>query len=137
MGQTDQPYEWRVVLEHPTVRPNRDEPAITAVGDVAEIRPGQNRPPSGVAVLGLRELVIANEPTEFRGCARYGIDLLAVPRERLDSPHWDGRWLTVRVAQDHAEGEGASSFTLTLDRRLVEAMCRAFGGSGVRDRGQR
>lgn len=38
MGQPDQPYKWRAVREHPTVRPNRDEPAITALGDVAEIR---------------------------------------------------------------------------------------------------
>jgi hypothetical protein len=129
MGQPALPHKWRVVLEHQMVRPNLDEPAIIAVGDVTEIRGGRNRPPAGVAVLGSRELVIVNEPSEFLEAARYGVDLLAVPRERLDSLSWDGRSLTVRVAQDQADVEGAASITLPLDRHLVEAMRRAFGSA--------
>lgn len=129
LGPLDLPHKWRVLLEHPTIRPDLDEPAIVAVGDVTEIRPGRNRPLSGVAVLGTRELVIATEPSEYLDSARYGVDLLAVPRERLDSLGWDGRSLTVRVARDQAGGGGATSVTLTLDRHLVEALRRAFGSA--------
>ncbi len=132
LGQRDLPYKWRVLLDAPTVRPNRDEPAVIAAGDVTGTRRGRSRPPSGVAVLGSRELVIANEPSDFLDSGRYGVDLLAVPRDRLDSLGWDGRSLTVRVAlerADQAHDEGAASVTLTLDRRLVEAMRRAFGSA--------
>ncbi len=129
MSQRDLPHKWRVVLEYPTVRLNLDEPATIAVGDVTEIRARWNRPSAGVAVLGSRELVIANEPSEFLEAARYGVDILAVPRERLDALGWDGRSLTVHLAQDAAVVEGAGSVSLTLDRHLIEAMRVAFGSA--------
>ncbi|MGD0862318.1 MAG: hypothetical protein ABSA21_06095 [Candidatus Limnocylindrales bacterium] len=129
MRQSDLPFRWQVVLDYPTVRPNLREPVVIAVGDVARIRRGRTGPPSGVAVLGSRELVIANEPSDSLGFARYGIDLLAVPRERLDSLGWDGRSLTVHLASNRGGVEGSSSVVLPLDPRLVEAMGRAFGAA--------
>ncbi len=123
----DLPHKWRVVLENPAVRPDLDEPVVIAAGDLAEIRAGRTRPASGVAVLGSRELVIANEPVEYLDRARYGVDLLAIPRERLDSLGWDGRSLTVRVARTRPDPEAATSIALPLDACLVEAMWRAFG----------
>jgi hypothetical protein len=132
LGLRDLPHKWRVVLDSPTVRLRREEPAIIVAGDVAETRRSRSRPPTGVAVLGSRELVIANEPSEFLDSGRYGVDLLAVPRERLDSLGWDGRSLTVRVAHERAaqaDDAGAASVSRVLDRRLVEAMQRAFGSA--------
>jgi hypothetical protein len=126
-GQADLPHKWRVVLENPAVRPDLIHPVRVAVGDVTEIRAGRARPASGVAVLGPRELVVANEPVEYLDRARYGVDLLAVPRERLDSLSWDGQCLTVRVTLDHTGVEAATSVTLPLDPYLVEAMWRVFG----------
>ncbi len=129
MGRQDLPHKWRVVLDDPTVRPDLDEPAIVAVGDVTEIRQRRNRAPSGLAVLGSRELVIANEPSEYFEAARYGVDLLAVPRERLGSLGWDGRSLTVRLAHDQAVVGGTSPVSLRMDPRLAEAMRQAFGSA--------
>jgi hypothetical protein len=127
--QSDLPFRWQVLLDYPTVRPNLSEPVMIAVGDVAGIRRGRTGPPSGVAVLGSRELVIANEPSGNLDFGRYGIDLLAVPRQRLDSLRWDGRSLTVRLASDHVVAENYASVVLPLDPRLVEAMARAFGSA--------
>jgi hypothetical protein len=62
---------------------------------------------SGVAVLGPRELVIANEPAEHLDRARNGVDMLAVPRTRLESPSWDGRVLGGHIAGDEAEARAA------------------------------
>lgn|GEM_PF-1361674 len=129
MTQSDLPFRWQAALDYPTVRPNLREPVLIAVGDVAGIRRGRTGPPSGVAVLGSRELVIANEPSDSLDFARYGIDLLAVPRERLDSLSWDGRSLTVHLAADCGGVEGHSSVVLPLDPGLVEAMGRAFGSA--------
>jgi hypothetical protein len=129
LAQSELPHKWRVVLEYPTVRPNLEEPASIAVGDVSEIRRGRTRPASGVAILGSRELVIANEPTEYLDPARYGVDLLAVPRRLLDSLGWDGRQLTVHVGVEGAGAEAASSVTLPLDPHLVEAMKSVFGSA--------
>ena len=129
-GQAELPHKWRVVLDNATVRPNLDEPAIIAAGDVSEIRRGRTRPASGVAVLGRKELVVANEPSEYLDRARYGVDLLAVPRERLASLSWDGKYLTVGVAKGRV-GEGGSSIVLPLDPYLVDAMRRAFGSAVV------
>ena len=126
MCPPDLPHKWRIVLGDPTIRPNRDEPAVIAVGDVAAICTGRHRPSAGIAVLGSRELVIATEPSEFLEGARYGVDILAVPRARLDSLSWDGRSLTVRVARDHGVG-GATLVTLVLDPYLADAMRQAFG----------
>lgn len=114
------------MLRSPTVATDPDEPAIVAVGDVAETRGGRSRPATGVAVLTPRELVIAAEPVEYLEGARYGVDLLAVPRERLAGLSQDGRSLTVHVAGGRTDAEGASP-TLTLDPCLVEAMHRLFG----------
>jgi hypothetical protein len=129
LSQSALPHKWRVVLDYPTVRPDPDEPAIVAVGDLTEIRRDRTRQPSGLAVLGSRELVIANEPSEYLDADRYGVDLLAVPRERLDSLSWDGRSLTVHFAQEQP-GAGRSSAVISpLDRSLVEAMRSAFGSA--------
>jgi hypothetical protein len=127
MRQSDLPFRWQAVFDYPTVRPNLREPVVIAAGDVARIRRGRTGPPSGVAVLGSRELVIANEPSASVDFARYGIDLLAVPRQHLDSLSWDGRALTVHLAPDQVRVEDCSSVELPLDPRLVEAMGRAFG----------
>jgi hypothetical protein len=128
-GQRELPHKWRVALENAAVRPDLTEPVIIAAGDVTEVKPGRSRPASGVAVLGASELVIANEPVEYLDRARYGVDLLAVPRRRLDSLGWDGRSLTVRVALDHTGVEAATTVTLPLDPYLAEAMWRAFGSA--------
>ena len=134
MGQADLPFKWRLLLGNPRVRPDRDEPVVVAVGEVAEIRPRDRRLPSGVAVLGPRELVIATEPAELIDCARYGVDLVAVPRRRLDALAWDGRSLTVFPSRDGtasggAAGHAAGPISLALDGHLVEAMRRAFGSA--------
>jgi hypothetical protein len=123
------PHKWLVVLDSAAVRPNPAEPVVVAVGNLTEIRRGKTRPPSGVAVLGPRELVIASEPSDYRGRDRYGVDLLAVPRERLDSVSWDGRSLTVRFVQRHSDAQGACSLISHLDLNLVEAMARVFGSA--------
>lgn len=128
MPMSSMPFRWQVVLEYPTVRPDLREPVVIAVGDVAATRRG-HAAPSGVAVLASRELVIANEPSDNPDFSQYGIDLLAVPRERLDSLSWDGRLLTVRLVSNGVSVEGRSSVGLTLDPRLVEAMGRAFGSA--------
>lgn len=129
LPQSALPHKWRVVLDFPTVRPDPDEHAMIAVGDLAEISRGRRRQPSGLAVLGSRELVIANEPSEYLGADRYGVDLLAVPRERLDSLGWDGRSLTVHFAEDRPGADGPSSVISPLEASLVEAMRRAFGSA--------
>lgn len=134
MGRPDLPYKWRLLLGHPKVQPNLGEPVVVAVGDVAELGAGPRRAPSGVAVLGPRELVIVSEPPELDDCARYGVDLLAVPRQRLDALAWDGRSLTVLVSRDptapaRAAGSGATPISLGLDRHLVAAMRQAFGSA--------
>jgi hypothetical protein len=126
-SQADLPHKWRVVLDNPAVRPDLTEPVKVAAGDLTEIQAGRTRPASGVAVLGPRELVVANEPVEYLDRARYGVDLLAVPRERLDSLSWDGQCLTVRVALEQSGVEAATPVTLPLDPYLVEAMWRVFG----------
>jgi hypothetical protein len=126
-SQADLPHKWRVVLDNPAVRPDLTEPVMVAAGDLTEIQAGRTRPASGVAVLGPRELVVANEPVEYLDRARYGVDLLAVPRERLDSLSWDGQCLTVRVALEQSGVEAATPVTLPLDPYLVEAMWRVFG----------
>jgi hypothetical protein len=120
------PHKWRVVLENPAVRPDLDAPVRIAAGDLAEVTTTRTRPASGVAVLSGRELVIANEPVEYLDRARYGVDLLAVPRERLDCLHWNGESLTVRVVTGSSDAE-AAAVTLPIDPYLVEAMWRAFG----------
>ncbi len=129
LPQSALPHKWRVVLDYPTVRPDPDEPAAVAVGNLTAVRRGRTRRPSGLAVLGSRELVIANEPSEYLDADRYGVDLLAVPRDRLDSLGWDGRSLTVHFAREQLGAEGFSSVISPLDESLVEAMRRAFGSA--------
>jgi hypothetical protein len=120
------PHKWRVVLENPAVRPTLDDPVRIAAGNLAEVTSSRTRPASGIAVLSGRELVIANEPVEYLDKARYGVDLLAVPRVRLDSLDWNGESLTVMVRQRRG-ADVATSVTLPIDPYLVEAMWRAFG----------
>jgi hypothetical protein len=117
------PVKWRGLLDRTSVRPDPEAPIAIAVGDVAPTRPLAGRPASGVAVLSARELVIANEPIEYRDRARYGVDLLAVPREKLDSLAWDGRLLDVALVASPAP----RPVSLALDPCLVEAMRSAFG----------
>ena len=133
-GRSDLPYKWRLLLGHPRVRPNGGEPVIVAVGDVTEVGVGARRVPSGIAVLGPRELVIVSEPLDLDACACCGVDLVAVPRERLDALAWDGRSLTVLVSHDRTAPPGAAvrgttPVSLALDRHLVEAMRQAFGSA--------
>ena len=64
MRQSDLPFRWQAVFDYPTIRPNLREPVLIAAGDVAGFRRGRTGPPSGVAVLGSKELVIANEPSD-------------------------------------------------------------------------
>jgi hypothetical protein len=121
------PHKWRILLDNPAVRPDPSEPVVVAAGDLTEIESGRTGPPSGVAVLGQRELVIANEPIEYLDSVRYGVDLLAVPRQRLGTLSWDGQALTVTVVGGGLSGGPAPAVTLPLDAFLVEAMWRAFG----------
>jgi hypothetical protein len=116
------PVKWRRLLDQTSVRPDPEAPVAIAVGDVAPARPIPGRPASGMAVLSARELVIANEPVEYRDRARYGVDLLAVPREKLDSLAWDGRLLHVALAASPAP----PPVSLPLDPCLVDAMRSAF-----------
>jgi hypothetical protein len=117
------PVKWRRLLDRSSVRPDPEAPVAIAVGDVAPARLIRGRPASGMAVLSARELVIANEPVEYRDRARYGVDLLAVPREKLDSLTWDGRLLHVALAASPAP----TPVSLLLDPFLVDAMQSAFG----------
>jgi hypothetical protein len=121
----DLPFKWRIVLDKPAVRPD-EGPAAIAVGDVSPLRPAPGRPASGVAVLGPRELVIANEPTEYTDRARYGVDVLSVPRTRLDALRWDGCRVEVHL-DGRPEDAGAAPVSLALDPNLVDAMRSAFG----------
>jgi hypothetical protein len=125
-GVPQLPHKWRVVLDNRAVRPDELEPVAVAAGDLAEVTARHARPASGVAVLGPRELVIANEPVDYMDPARFGVDLLAVPRGRLESLNWDGRCLTVRSAM-YPGGVEAVSVSLPLDPSLVEAMWYEFG----------
>ena len=128
-GLSDLPHKWRVVLDCPAVRLDPLEQVRVAVGDVAETRRGRTRPPSGLAVLGSRELVIANEPAEYRDRERYGVDVLTVPRHLLGSLSWDGQSLMVRLAGDDPGAERASPVISPLDPSLVAAMRQAFGSA--------
>jgi hypothetical protein len=120
------PHKWFVVLQNPMVRPDPAQPVAIAAGGLEEAHPGRTRPASGVAILGDRELVIASEPLDRSGQARYGVDLLAVPRSCLDSLAWDGQSLIVRLREDGA-GDSTANVTLPLDPFLAEAMWCVFG----------
>jgi hypothetical protein len=122
------PFKWQFLLRCSSALKDPEEPAYVAAGEVAESRGRRSGPASGVAVLDSRELAIASEPGEYLGSARYGFDLLAVPRDRLQSLAWDGRALEVRLARP--DGQSASaSVTLPLDRHLIEAMRKSFGSA--------
>jgi hypothetical protein len=122
------PFKWRFVLRCSSALADPEEPASVAAGDVAETRGRRSGPASGVAVLGSRELVIASEPGEYLDAARYGFDLLAVPRDRLASLAWNGHALTVRMARP-PEDSVSAWVTVPLDGRLVDAMRRSFGSA--------
>jgi hypothetical protein len=128
-GPSALPHKWRLVLEHPTVRPNRGEDVSIAVGDLGEIRGRRTRPLSGLAVLGSRELVIALEPSEYLDAQRFGVDTLAVPRDRLSSLSWDGRTLTVLFGGERRGVDSGAVLMSPVDRSLVEAMRTAFGAA--------
>jgi hypothetical protein len=119
------PPKWRVVLDHPAIRPDPTEPVSVAVGDILAER--ETKPPAtGLAVLSSRELVIASEPAAYLDIpGRFGVDILAVPRAYLDSLAWDGSALTVRMVMPDAATERAW-VTRDLDPYLIEAMHRAF-----------
>ncbi len=124
-GPDELPHKWAVVLEFASVRPDLTEPARIAVGNVAAPRT-RSGPACGVALLGARELVIASEPPEYLDdTTRYGVDVLAVPRDRLSSLAWTGEYLNVRVV-GRATGQQAT-VSLPLDASLVEAMRWSFG----------
>jgi hypothetical protein len=125
-ARSELPVKWRYVLSSPAVLADPQEPAIVAVGDVAETQRGRSGPASGIAVLASRELVIAVEPIGYVEAERYGVDLLAVPRAHLAGIGWNGRSVTVRVGRAGAE---VASVRLPLDARLVEAMQRSFGSA--------
>ena len=120
------PHKWRRVLDRGAVRPRPEEPVVVAVGSLAETGWGGTRCPTGVALLGPRELIIATEPAESIPSARFGVDILAVPRRFISSLRWDGRSLTVRLVHDQT-GIDTASLALVLDPRLVETMAYAFG----------
>ncbi|MGA3056804.1 MAG: hypothetical protein ABSE70_02015 [Candidatus Limnocylindrales bacterium] len=122
------PFKWRFLLQYSSLLVEPGEEALVAAGDVAEIRGRRSGPASGVAVLASRELAIASEPGEYLEGGRYGVDLLAVPRDRLESLAWDGRFLTVRLARRDTDS-GSTSIALPLDRHLIEAMRRVFGAA--------
>jgi hypothetical protein len=127
-AEPELPHKWRVVLDHPGVRLDPSLPAMIAVGDVLAERL-IDPPITGVAVLGPRELVIASEPASYLDVpGRFGVDILAVPRGRLDSFGWDGKALTARFAIPDSVADRAW-VTLNLDPYLVEAMRRAFGSA--------
>jgi len=66
----------------------------TSPGSAVAVRVHPPVSPSSVKGAGDRERASAS--VDF---ARYGIDLLAVPRQHLDSLSWDGRALTVHLAR--------------------------------------
>jgi hypothetical protein len=122
------PIKWTIALKSSALDAADAEAAAVAVGDVEETRGRRSGDPSGVAVLGPREFLIASEPAEFLQGGRYGYDLLAAPRDRLLSLAWDGRSLTVNLGSPADGGMGGStSISLVMDRRLVEAMGSVFG----------
>ena len=126
-GFEDLPYRWRFLFESTALRPNPEEAVALAAGDLSPIDGGKERRPGGIAILGPRELVIATEPSDWSGPDRYGVDLLAVPRERLESLGWDGRDLTVRIA-GIAAGR-PNEIVMPLEPLLVDAIKEAFAGA--------
>lgn len=122
------PFKWQFLLRCSSALKDPEEPACVAAGEVAESRGRRSGPASGVAVLAAREFAIASEPGEYLGVARYAFDLLAVPRDRLESLAWDGRVLEVRLGGPGAES-GSASVTVPLDGHLIEAMRESFGSA--------
>lgn len=125
------PYKWSYMLAHsPNLRLDPGEPAAVAAGDVFEIgdvpRRGRTKAaPSGLALLGSRELVIAAEPAEHLEIDRYGVDLIAVPRRFVRHLSWEDGVLRIELCG--GDGAPADSIVRPLDRHLADAMRIGFG----------
>ena len=128
-SERDLPLKWLNVVQSPEAQPS-------GRGDIALVAGGIQPPPrprGGVALLTTRELVVATDPTPDSKEARYGVDLVAVPRARIGSIANHGDLLEVGIAADTHP-----TLRLSVHAELGRQVATAFGpalyrpGAGLR-----
>ena len=125
-GERDLPLKWLNVVQSPDAQPaGRGDIALVAGG----IQP-QPRARGGVAVLTTQELVVATDPNPDSTEARYGVDLVAVPRARIGSIAHVRDRLELRITAD-----SPTTLRLSVDaelgRQIVSVIGPALTGSGA------